>query len=150
MAIVLEATQSAVEAMLRHASSSSPYYRQETWSARLRDNRKVCFPQDIPVTPKSLVRDETELFYAETHPRQDGKTIDKYTSGSTGEPMLVKKTIRHFHINAGENERLKQGWELGRQRKTLAIKSAHKDVPFGTVEETVKNGYVRSTLWGLD
>jgi phenylacetate-CoA ligase len=140
----------ALGAMLRQASLYSPYYRDEDWAERLRGGGAVAFPDDISVTPKTAVRDSTPRFYAETIAPDEGKVLDKYTSGSTGEPALIKKTMRHFRINARENARLKEGWRAGEHRKVLAIKSAHEDTPFGSVDEVCKSGRTTWTLHGLD
>jgi phenylacetate-CoA ligase len=142
--------QIALHATLRHASLNSPYYRDETWADRLRRGGTAGLLEVIAVTPKTAVRDHTHRFYAEAIAPEEGKVLDKYTSGSTGEPTLIKKTIRHFQINARENARLKEGWRSGDHRKVLAIKSAREGDPFGNVEERCDKGRTTWTLFGLD
>jgi phenylacetate-CoA ligase len=151
MAAIVESDGYRVlHAMLRQASVYSPYYRDQAWAARLRGEAEIRLRDDIGVTPKSAVRDHSARFYADVIPPEDGKTIDKYTSGSTGEPMLIKKTMRHFQINAQENVRLNQGWRAGEHRKVVAVKSAREGTPFGSVEEKAEKGRTCWTLLGLD
>lgn len=54
-------------------------------------------------------------FYSSHVPPSEGPVTDKYTSGSTGAPVMIKKTRAHFSVNADENMRLRQGWGFDRQ-----------------------------------
>lgn len=114
--------------LLMHAARHSPYYRSQQWARHLLSGRKVRL-QDIPVTPKSTVRDHTALFYSDEVPSSEGPTVDKWTTGSTGEPILIKKTARQFEINAAENIRLKAGWGFAQQ--TGYVKRSEPDSEHG-------------------
>ena len=89
-------------AMLSHAAQHSPYYREQEWASRLRAGTRIHF-HDIPTTPGSLVKAETEKFFASFVPPGDGRVHDKHTSGTSVEPLLVRKTDRHFQVNALAN-----------------------------------------------
>lgn len=69
-------------------------------------------------------------------PEFEGRVHDKSTSGSTGEPSVIKKTDIHFRINAIENERLKRNWPFRTQTGQLQTRTANKDHPPGSVENT--------------
>src|SRR5579863_6888176 len=99
----------AVAAMLTHAANHSPFYQSHPWAERLRAGQPIDF-RDIPITAKALVRDRTAEFFSSFIPPAHGKVTVKPTSGSTGEPMEVHKTQRHYDINVSENQRLKRGW----------------------------------------
>ncbi len=91
--------------------------------------------RQIPITPKALVRSETKQFYSDFVPPEDGEVHDKPTSGSTGEPMLLRKTGRHFRFNTIENRRLKRGWSFDRHKRIAHIVMPNDDHPIGTMEE---------------
>jgi phenylacetate-CoA ligase len=119
--------------MLSHAARHSPYYRDQEWASRLRAGGGIQF-RDIPVTRKSLVRTETGRFYSAFVPPEHGKVHDKPTSGSTGEPMLLRKTTLHFQHNAMENDRLKAGWGFGAHKLIARIGMPNDEHPIGTME----------------
>jgi phenylacetate-CoA ligase len=123
-----------IVAMLNHAVRHSPYYRDQEWASRLRAGETIRF-RDIPVTPKALVRNDTKLFYSSFVPPEDGKVHDKPTSGSTGEPMLLRKTSRHFQHNTRENKRLKAGWGFEAHQRIAHIGMPNDDHPIGMMEE---------------
>src|SRR3954454_16100906 len=135
----------ALLTVLHHASVASPFYRDAGWAERLRGGAKVAL-EELPITPKSTVREQTAHFHAVSVPESHGKIIDKFTSGSTGEPMHVRKSAWHFHVNDRENARLKEGWDIERHRSVLMVKSATESAPFGSVD-LQKNG--RRTVWTL-
>src|SRR5271154_6743146 len=91
-------------AVLSHAEQHSPYYRDQEWATRLRAQQSIAF-QEIPVTSNALAKAETNRFFSAFVPESHGKIRVKFTSGSTGEPLEVHKTDRHFQINALENIR---------------------------------------------
>src|SRR5579862_1746488 len=126
--------QPPLVAMLNHAAHHSPYYRDQEWASRLRAGEGIRFG-DIPVTPKGVVRNETARFYSSFVPPEDGKVHDKPTSGSTGEPMLVRKTSLHFKYNSMENTRLKAGWGLGDHKRIAQVALPNDDHPIGMMEE---------------
>ena len=121
-------------AMLSHAAHHSPYYRDQDWASRLRAGERIRF-RDIPVTPKAMVRTETGRFYSSFVPPEDGKVHDKPTSGSTDEPMLLRKTGRHFRHNGMENTRLKAGWGFEEHKRIAHIGMPNDDHPIGAMEE---------------
>ena len=96
-------------------------YRDQAWAARLRGNATLDFFTEIPVTAKSVVRDNTASFHIPHVGEADGGVVAELTSGSTGEPMKVLKTQRHFRMNAVENRRLKEGWDLEGHMRILAL-----------------------------
>ena len=124
----------AVSAMLSHAARYSPYYREQQWASRLRAGREVSF-QEIPITPKTLVRDQTEQFYGSFVPPSEGKVHVKHTSGSSGEPMQVLKTQRHFQINLTENRRHMDAWGFSSHRRVAHILFPDLEHPVGRLEE---------------
>jgi phenylacetate-CoA ligase len=145
-----EETGAALVSLLRHASVASPFYRDCRWAERLRAGNEIAFAEDIAITSKANVRQDAARFHADHVPEVEGKILDKFTSGSTGEPMHVRKTARHFRFNERENTRLKEGWGIGQHRAVLAVKSATADAPFGSVDEHGKPGHTSWTLAGLD
>jgi phenylacetate-CoA ligase len=136
----------AVARLLSHAAAHSPYYRDQAWAKRLRSGQKVHF-WDVPITPKFAVKQNTGTFYSEFVPASEGETIDKYTSGSTGEPSLIKKTSRHFQINALENNRLTRGWGFENQSGVIWMSSPDKDHQPGSVHVDGPN---RWTIYSSD
>ena len=136
----------ALSTLLSQAAVHSPYYRDQGWAARLRGGEDIRF-RDIPITPKALVRTQTALFYSSFVPPDDGPVKDKPTSGSTGEPMLIRKTRRQFQINTMENRRLKMPWDYYRHLRLVTIDRPSDIHPIGTVEERDLPGGRRS--WNL-
>ena len=121
-------------AMLSHAVVHSPYYREQDWAERLRAGRAIPF-RDIPITAKSVVRAQTARFFSDFVPPDDGAVETKHTSGSTGEPLHVRKTDRAVGINLRENMRLKQGWDFQSHRLVVSVLNPQEDHPIGTLEE---------------
>jgi len=137
-------------AMLAHASSHSPYYRDQGWAARLRAGQEIAF-RDIPITPAAAVKAETTRFHSDFVPPEDGAVVSKYTSGSTGEPLEVRKTERCFQINAMENRRLQRGWGMERHRSLIHVMHPTPERPIGqVVESELKNGRRKWELHSLD
>ena len=123
----------AVGAMLFHAAAHSPYYRDQEWAGRLRAGGSVRF-REIPITAKSLVRTQISLFYSSFVPPEDGAVIEKPTSGSTGEPMLIRKTPHQYQANDRETDRLQRGWGFSGHSRIVQITRPSDDHPIGTVE----------------
>ena len=124
----------AVAAMLSHAANHAPFYRTQAWAERLRAGKAVGF-RDIPITAKALVRDRTAEFFSSFIPPAHGKVKVKPTSGSTGEPMEVRKTQHHYAINSSENRRLKDGWGFADHKRLVDISLPYADHPVGEIEE---------------
>jgi len=124
----------SLASMLTHAAKFSPYYEKQEWAHRLRAGQGVKF-REIPITAKSLVRDRTAEFFSSFVPPAHGEVKIKPTSGSTGEPMEVRKTQRHYQINYMENQRLKRGWGFEDHERVLFISLPMADHPAGQVEE---------------
>jgi phenylacetate-CoA ligase len=76
--------------------------------------------RDIPTTPKSIVKAQPAAFYSDATPPSEGWIKDRATSGSSGEPLLLKKTERHYLVNAQENQRLRASW--GDDPKAVSLK----------------------------
>ncbi len=122
-----------VQEFLRFAAQYSPYYREQDWAKNL----LVGFPirlTDIPVTPKALVRAASDKFRSQYDPPEFGQVIEKHTSGSTGQPMPVFKAASHFRINAEENLRLRQNWNINQYATLLKVALPSLEKPLGTVE----------------
>jgi phenylacetate-coenzyme A ligase PaaK-like adenylate-forming protein len=124
--------EAAVARLLSHAAMYSPYYRDQAWARSFRNGKMSEF-SDLPFTHSSSVKVNTSAFYSSYVPSSDGPVIDKFTSGSIGEPAKIKKTRTHFSINADENRRLRQGWGFGRQTGFVQTQSPPKDGPPGEV-----------------
>jgi phenylacetate-CoA ligase len=134
----LSEREAAVARLLGHAAMYSPYYRDQDWARSIRSGRKLeC--SDLPFTHSSLVKVSTSAFYSSHVPPSEGPVIDKFTSGSIGEPAKIKKTRTHFSINADENSRLRQGWGFGRQTGYIQAQSPPKDGPPGEVIRSREN-----------
>ena len=143
-------TPNALSAMLSHAAIHSPYYREQQWAKRLSAGSKIAF-REIPITGKRLVREETERFYPSYVPPTEGRVQIRHTSGATGQPMLIRKTKRHFQINLEENRRLMEGWNLARHRRIAEIEFPDEDYPIGRLDQQVlKNGAEHWKLSTLD
>ncbi len=140
----------ALAAMLSHASRHSPYYREQDWAKRLRESRAIDFG-DIPVTRKPVVKAAPEKFFSSFVPPEDGRIFDKHTSGSTGEPMPVRKTERHFDVNATEYQRLRSGWGFPDHRRIVRVLSHEEHRKLGTLKEKPLPGGGRQwTLVSVD
>ena len=126
----------ALSRLLSHAATHSPYYRAQSWAARLRAGERIAF-RDIPITPKPQMKAQPSAFSCASVPASEGAIFDKYTSGSTGEPTLVKKSRRHFEINRQENSRLQRSWGLEAQTGFLAIDPILRATP---TKDVVKTG----------
>jgi phenylacetate-CoA ligase len=123
--------------MLRHAALHSPYYREQSWAEQIRNGANLDL-SDIPITSKSIVKSETSAFYSSFVPPAEGAVEDKFTSGSTGEPLRIKKTAQHFRINAHENARLRRGW--GNQTGYIRTALPTAEYPIGTVRRNGAKG----------
>src|SRR6185503_20801852 len=89
---------------LRFAVKHSPYYRTQAWALALRQGGKVKFAS-IPVTPVSVVKANSSLFFSPYIARDQGEVVSKYTSGSMGQPLEVRTTRRDSLANRSENDR---------------------------------------------
>ena len=84
----------ALDAMLTHAAVHSPYYRAQDWELRVRQGQGVDL-EDIPITPRTLVKGETERFYSDLVPPSEGAVRIKHTSGSgTASPWRRRNSTR--------------------------------------------------------
>jgi phenylacetate-CoA ligase len=125
--------------LLSHAALHSPYYRDQPWTERIRSGADLHL-SDIPVTPKSIVKSQTSAFHSDFVPSSEGPVIDKFTSGSTGEPIRLRKTARHFSVNAQENARLLSGWGTAEQTGYIRTTSQSAENPLGTVRRNGASG----------
>jgi phenylacetate-CoA ligase len=136
--------------MIAHAARHSPHYREQDWARRLRENRGLDLGE-IPITLKRTVKAAPEKFFSSFVPPEDGKVIAKHTSGSTGEPMPVRKTARHFQINELEFHRLRNGWGFADHRRVVRVLSHEENLKLGTLkEEPLPDGGRRWTLVSVD
>jgi phenylacetate-CoA ligase len=139
----------ALSKILTHAARFSPYYHDQTWAKKLRAGKRVHFFQDIPVTKNSVVKTQTERFFSERAEQEDGKTITKYTSGSTGEPTQIRKTMLHFQVNYMESKRLACGWGINSHSRSMSVEPPDESNPTGHVSETTHvNGSVHFSHFG--
>jgi phenylacetate-CoA ligase len=129
----------ALSRMLVHAATHGPYYKDQQWASLLRAGAPLAF-RDIPITPKSIVRERTDQFFCTEFPARHGSVKVLATSGSTGEPMEIRKTNLHFHINAQENLRLKQGWGYHGHARVAEISRPNDEHPIGTIEHEDSEG----------
>jgi len=137
-------------AMLAHAVRHSPFYRDQEWAARLRAGQGLTF-RDIPLTPAAMVKADPARFHSTFVPPEDGAITSKYTSGSTGEPLEVRKTVRHFKINMAENRRLLEGWGLGDHRRHVHVMHPGAERPIGQIVERGQGSSGRKwELFSLD
>lgn len=143
---IIPEPRQALAAMLAHAAKHAPFYRAQAWAGRMRAGQEVVF-RDIPITPKDLVRERTAEFFSGFVPPAHGEVRVKPTSGSTGEPMEIRKTDCHFEINVMENQRLKSGWGYGDHRRVVDIGMPNDTHPIGMLEEKDLSGGGRS--WKL-
>ena len=139
----------ALNRLLEIAAHASPYYQSQTWAKRLRAGVQVNFPEDIPVTQASEVKQKTEKFFTKQVPDEDGRIVTKYTSGSTGEPTQVHKTMRHFQLNSAENSRLASDWYFTEHKRTMSVEPPDSDNPAGHVKkETLPDGTLHFSHYG--
>jgi len=115
-----------------HAARHSPFYRDQEWAARLRAGQGAAF-RDIPLTPASVVKTQAARFFSTFVPPEDGAVTSKYTSGSTGEPLEVRKTDRHFQINLMENRRLLAAWDAQGHRRHVHVMHPGAERPMGQI-----------------
>jgi phenylacetate-CoA ligase len=138
-----------LDRLLAYCASASPYYRDQAWAARRRANGALDFHREIPITPKSAVRENTDSFHIPHVPEEDGAVVTDFTSGSTGEPIKILKTHLHFRMNIWENRRLKAGWGLERHRRILALEWTRPDKQSGSVtQHAFGDGGRRWRLYG--
>jgi len=138
--------------MLSHAAVHSPYYSGQEWALdmRRRGRGRIAL-RDIPITPKTLVRDQTAQFFCSFVPTSQGEVLTRATSGSTGEPMVIRKTRRQFAIQVEENQRLKSGWGFERHRRIVHTSAPNDDHPNGQIEqEDGPEGRCKWTLYSGD
>lgn len=120
--------------LLRHAATHSAYYADQSWAQRMRRGEQVRF-RDLPVTPKEAVKANAAAFHCADVPPAHGTIVDKWTSGSTGEPTHVRKTLLHFRMNVVENRRLRQGWEKAPAALRVMVKSPTAAHPAGSLDQ---------------
>ena len=136
--------------MLTHAAVHSPYYREQAWALHMRRQGRIAV-RDIPITPKTLVRDQTARFFCPFVPPSQGEVLIRATSGSTGEPMVIHKTKRQFEIQFEENLRLKRGWGFERHQRIVHTSAPNDDHPNGQIErEDGPGGQREWTLYSGD
>jgi phenylacetate-CoA ligase len=141
--------EQALSAMLAHAAAHSPYYRELAWAKSVRGGARVAL-KNIPVTPKSIVRDETARFYIDDVPPSEGRVMTNLTSGSTGEPMVVRQTQRWLQMTQAEKTRLLKPWGTERHSRTAKITNPNSHHAPGTIEEKAqKHGRMRK-LYTVD
>lgn len=130
----------ALSAMLVHAATHSPYYQRLAWAKSVRGGARVGL-KNIPVTGKSIVRDETEQFYSDDVPQSEGKVEINATSGSTGEPMALRQTHRFLWINELERDRLLKEWNIEGYSRAARITNPKPGQPPGSIKQ---RGHLRS------
>ncbi|WP_162918880.1 hypothetical protein [Taklimakanibacter deserti] len=137
--------EQALSGMLAHAATHSPYYRKLAWAKSMRGGARVAL-KNIPVTRKSIVRDETARFYIDDVPPSEGQVMTNLTSGSTGEPMALRQTVRWLRIAQAELARLVRGWGYQSHLRAVRVDNpTSKHAPGTILEKSQKRG----RLWML-
>ena len=98
---------------------------------------------EIPITPKHVVRENTRLFYCQV--TGEGLVHETHTSGSSGEPMLVKKSNEATLMADRESVKFERGWALTRQPTWLEAKRWKPGKPQKS-SQSLPNG---CTLWTI-
>ena len=124
--------EAALARLLAHAAQHSRYYQDQDWASRLRSGKNLDF-SELPITRKTAVKSDAPAFYSDYVPPSEGAVFDKFTSGSTGEPIKIKKTKLHFATNAQENARLRHEWGSGPPTGIIQTMTPSKDNPPGKV-----------------
>jgi phenylacetate-CoA ligase len=132
--------------LLLFAAQQVPHYRSQAWAAKARAGLAFALA-DVPITSKQAVNAKVEAFYAAAVPASEGRVIEKFTSGSTGVPLRVLKTQRHFQINAEENQRLSQGW--GRSDHTAVLHTSYAGDGHAPGSITQEQGVGGVTHWTI-
>ena len=80
--------------LLHFAVSHSPYYarRFAETGARLPDFQSLTALRMLPILNRQDLQSAGESFFCGNIPRDQGRVVELQTSGSTGEPVRVKKT----------------------------------------------------------
>jgi phenylacetate-CoA ligase len=138
-----------LDRLLGFAARNSPYYSQFEWAERLRQGRSISF-DDLQVTAKATVKANVESFFCPDIPDSEGKVRDLSTSGSTGEPMAIRKTGSAIDLNAHENNRLRVGWDLERHRLIMHCTPVSSRKSGEMEEELDKFGRTIWTIRTLD
>lgn len=133
-----ESMAPALLRILRHAAMHSPYYQDQDWAKHLRNNLLPNF-SELPLTSKTALKSETTAFYSTYVPPSEGPVFDKYTSGSTGQPIMIKRTKTALGIQAKENARLQQGWGIEDQTGFINTISPSKGIPLGEVRRNKRH-----------
>jgi phenylacetate-CoA ligase len=123
----------ALRELIAFCARHVPYYRDQRWAARVRAGKAVSFVE-IPYTLDSDVKDNADAFYAKDIPPEHGPISEKYTSGSAGVSLKVRKTALHYQINARQNRLLKRGWNFSKHRIVVSTDQATKEFPKGSVQ----------------
>jgi phenylacetate-CoA ligase len=132
---------------LLFAARQVPFYRDQAWAGRARAGLPIALAE-VPITSKQAVKENVTAFHAGNVPPSEGKILEKYTSGSTGVPLHVLKTQRHFRYNLQENQRLSQGWEQGTHRAVLnTYYAGDGHAPGSITEEQGPGGVARWSIY---
>jgi phenylacetate-CoA ligase len=133
-----EMGERALHGIIGHAAQHSPYYRDQAWAKRLRAGQTVDL-FEIPPTTKETVLQKRQVFYCDVVRQVGNRVITKYTSGSTGEPLEVRKTQHHFAVNAAENQRLALGWMKDGHVHSISVEPPDAENPIASIKHMVKN-----------
>lgn len=91
----LEARQlRQLKRLLQFAISHSPYYarRFAETGAHLADFQSLIALRSLPILSRQDLQSAGESFFCNNVPRDQGRVVELQTSGSTGEPVRVRKT----------------------------------------------------------
>jgi phenylacetate-CoA ligase len=125
----------AFSRVINFAARHAPAYRDQSWARTLRRGGAIDLAE-IPLTQKSAVKDANESFFSDHVPREEGTVDVRFTSGSTGTPLKIPKTQRHFLVNGLENTRLHQGWGYNDHERKVVAASPGNPRLAGKVEES--------------
>lgn len=129
----------ALREVIAFCARHVPFYRDQSWAERLRAGKAVSF-HEIPYTLDSDVKDNAEAFYVDDVPAEHGPISEKFTSGTAGVSLKVRKTALHYQINARQNKLLKRGWNFSKHRIIVSTDQATKEFPKGSVQVRHKGG----------
>jgi phenylacetate-CoA ligase len=122
-----------IQAFLRFAAQHSPYYREQDWAKNLLAGVPIRL-SDIPVLTKSELRDHVELMRPVQFPATEGVAHEKFTVGTTGVPLRLYKSDRHFLVNRLENQRLLEPWHLEKHYKQVLYTRPSSDHAPGEIK----------------
>jgi len=131
------------------AARHSPFYARQEWARRLPAGSRPD-QSEIPFLTKSDILDSGPAMVAAVRAQGHERQFTVHTSGSTGVPLEILKSVRQHHIENSENGPLKASWRLWSYASQLWVVPPTREHPFGeclTDDLPHRLGY---SLYGLD